>query len=121
MGILPEFDETRCILWLNYGLNERLSTSVIVQENILLSIPFFLFVTPCQDFSTNRWPFLRGYIQLKFKLTADLHLVPDRECVEVYLNSTVINYDIYFIVALRQSDLHQFQAVILEDCPSDRQ
>jgi len=38
--------------------------------------------------------------------------------VEVYICSTVINYDIYFVVALRQSCLHQVQAVILEDCPS---
>jgi hypothetical protein len=32
--------------------------------------------------------------------------------------STVINYDICFIVAMRPSDLHQFQAVIHEACPS---
>jgi len=29
-----------------------------------------------------------------------------------------MNYDIYFIVSLRQSGLHQFQAVILDECPS---
>jgi len=28
------------------------------------------------------------------------------------------NYGIYFVVTLRQFDLHQFQALILEECPS---
>jgi len=37
--------------------------------------------------------------------------------VTVYRYCTVINGGIYFIVALRQSDLQQFQAVILEDIP----
>ena len=38
--------------------------------------------------------------------------------MEVKFSYTVINYDIYFIVVLRQSGLHQVQAVILEDGPS---
>jgi hypothetical protein len=40
------------------------------------------------------------------------------ECVEVNLHCTIFNHDIYFIIALRQSDLLQFEAVIMEDCPS---
>jgi hypothetical protein len=38
--------------------------------------------------------------------------------VEIYLHSTLVNYDIYFTVLLRSSDLHQVQAVIFEDFPS---
>ena len=38
--------------------------------------------------------------------------------MEVYLYCTIINYDIYLIVALIQSGLHQAQAVILAECPS---
>ena len=38
--------------------------------------------------------------------------------MEVYLYYTVITFDIYCIVALRPSGLYQFQAVILEECPS---
>jgi hypothetical protein len=41
-----------------------------------------------------------------------------RECVEVLLYCTIINYDIEFVVTLRQSDLHLFQAVILEGSAS---
>ena len=38
--------------------------------------------------------------------------------MDVYLNATVINHDIYFIVRMSQSGLSQFRVVILEDFPS---
>jgi hypothetical protein len=38
------------------------------------------------------------------------------ECVKVYLYSTVIKQFIYFIAALRQSGVHQFQAVTSGNC-----
>ena len=38
--------------------------------------------------------------------------------MEVDLHCTVIKLDVYFIVVMRQSGLHRFQALILEDFPS---
>ena len=63
--------------------------------------------------------FLCGNIRRTFNLTADLHLVPGRERVEVYIYSTTINYDIYFIVTLRKFGLHHFKLVIMEGFPFD--
>jgi len=60
-----------------------------------------------------------GTIIRKLKLTrTSSSSAVAKKCVEVYLYCTVISHDIYFVVALRQSDLHQFQTVILEECPS---
>jgi len=57
VGILSEVEEAMCIWWLAYGLDESGSVLIIWIENILLSSPSFLVVTPCLECTTNRWSF----------------------------------------------------------------
>ena len=91
---------------------------IIVQRTFLFTNRTFLVVTSCLEFSAYRWFFLWGNILRKLKLTAQLHLVPSHERRGGKLQLHNIQLQYYFIATLRQSDLHQFQAVILEDCPS---
>ena len=105
------------LCWLPCRLHERGSVPITVQEIFLLSISSLLVVTPapnsagtcgpfCVELSVGRWSYRHISIYCL-----------RREYVEVYLYCTVMKYGIYFIVSLRPSGLHQFQAVILEDCP----
>jgi hypothetical protein len=80
-------DETHCVSWLAYGLDERGSVPITVQENFPLSNPSFL---DCLQLGADQWSFQRGNIWRKFNLTVCLRLVPAqrmRGCITLLHNN----------------------------------
>ena len=118
MVILCEVDEAQCVWRLAHGLDERGSIPIIMQDTFLFSNPSFLVVRPGLEFSAYWWFLPWQNIRQKLKLTAHLHLVPWQRMRGGISLLHSNNYGIYFVVTLKQFDLHQFQAITLEDFPS---
>jgi len=112
------FRRSPVLWWLAYSVDECGSVPIIVERTFSCSIRSFWVVTPSIEFRAYRWSFKRENIRRKLKLTVHLHQCRHRDCVAVYRYCTVIIYHIYFIVALNQTSMHKFQAVILEYSPS---
>ena len=77
-----------------------------------------MVVTPLLECVAYRFLFLSGTVGRNLKLRTHLSLVPLQRMPESKFYSTLIEYDIKFIVTLRKCGLHQFQSEILEDYPS---
>ena len=89
-----------------------------MQDTFLFSNPSFLFVRTGLKFSAYCWFLPWQNIRQKLKLTAHLHLVLWQRMRGGISLLHCNNHGIYFVVKLRQFELHQFQAVILENFPS---
>jgi hypothetical protein len=57
VGILSEFDETQCILWLAYALDERGSVPITKQENFLFPARTFSVARHALNLLRNGGPF----------------------------------------------------------------
>ena len=112
---MSEIDEFQCIWCLAYGLPESGSVFIIVQENFLLSNPSFLVFMLCLECINVPVVLSARSCPLEVEFNG---ISPSSNIAENACRYTVMKYGIYFYVALRQSGLHQFQSVILEDCLS---
>jgi len=118
MVIFCEVDEATSEYRLALGLDERGSIPIIMQDTFLFSNPSFLVVRPGLEFSAYWWFLPWQNIRQKLNLTAYLLLVLwQRMRIGMSLLHSN-NHGIYFVIKLRHFELHQFQAVILEDFPS---
>ena len=87
-------------------------------ENVLLFDSSFLSFNAIARIQYVLVFLQRGKYPSKVEVNGTSPSSAARECVEVNLYCTLHNFGIYLIIARSQSNLHQFQAVILEYSPS---
>jgi hypothetical protein len=88
---------------------------LLCKGNISYPIRPFLVVALRGIFRDIGGFFLQRNNRRATNLTALLHLVPSQTMRGGNVYSAIINQDISFMLVLRESGLHQVQAVILED------